>query len=228
MTQGNSKELSQSRSALAEAHPNPQGKGQIGFLLDWSYSSPRGIVAKRAPQLLADYFTSLLVLSTAFKFKPVFGKDYYLYADKDTWSLSLVSPDEWNNDARRQAFVGKCVLHEDATWSIEPSENVGKQPSIDDALGGFYEKFIDKLRSPKALEDEFPVYEAGLPYYQRLFAAALSRSLKASLSKGDQLGFGADTWLLKMPPDVPVLFAYEPVSDNSAKTESSVTGSLMK
>jgi len=206
MTHDNSKNLAQSRSALAEARPNPQGKGQIGFLFDWAYSSPRGVVAKRAPQLLADYFTSLLVLSAGFKFKPVFGKDYYLYVDNESWSLSLVSPDEWNNDARRRDFVGKCVLHDDSTWSIEPSENVGRQTSIDDALAGFYEGFVGKLRSSQALEDDFPVYAAGLPYYQRLFAAALSRSLKASLSKGDQLGLGAETWLLKMPRDAYRLF----------------------
>ena len=228
MTHDNSKNLAQSRSALAEARPNPQGKGQIGFLLDWAYSRPRGVAAKRESQLLADYFTSLLVLSAAFKFKPVFGKDYYLYTDNDSWSLSLVSPDEWNNDARRQAFVGKCFLHEDSTWSIEPSENVGKQAMIDDALAGFYEKFIDKLRTPRALEDNFPVYQAGLTYYQRLFAGALSRSLKASLSKGDQMGLAAETWLLTMPRDAPALLAYESVSDNFSRTDSSVTGSLMK
>jgi len=206
MTHDNSKNLTQSRSALAEARPNPQGKGQIGFLLDWAYSTPRGVVAKRAPQLLADYFTSLLVLSAGFKFKPVFGKDYYLYVDNDSWSLSLVSPDEWNNDARRRDFVGKCVLHDDSTWSIEPSENVGRQTSIDDALAGFYEGFIGKLRSSQALEDDLPVYAAGLPYYQRLFASALSRSLKASLVKGEQLGLGADAWLAKMPRDAYRLF----------------------
>ncbi len=190
-------------SALAEAGacPNPQGKGQVGFLLDWAYSSPRGVVAKRAPQLLADYFTSLLVLSAEFMVKPVFGKDYYLYVNNDSLSLSLVSPDEWNNNTKRRAFVGKCVLHEDSTWSIAPSENIGKQGAIDDALAAFYDRFIGKLRSPQALEDDFPFYKAGLPYYRRLFASALSRSLKGSLTKGDQLGLGAETWLANMPRD---------------------------
>ena len=175
-------------------------------MLDWAYSSPHGVVAKRAPQLLADYFTSLLVLSAAFKFKPVFGKDYYLYSEHSGWSLSLISPDEWNDDARRQAFVGKCVLHQDSTWSISPSENIGKQGEIDDALATFYEGFLGKLQSRQALEDDFPVYEARLPYYQRLFAAALSRSLKTSLARGDQLGQSAETWLASMPRDAGRLF----------------------
>ena len=195
-------------SALAEAGagPNPQGKGQIGFLLDWAYSSPRAVVAKRAPQLLADYFTSLLVLTAAFKFKPVFGKDYYLYTDGDGWSLSLISPDEWNDDARRRAFVGKCVLHADSTWSITPSGNIGKQGAVDAALSRFYDGFVDKLRSQQALEDDFPFFEAGLPYYQRLFASALSRSLQGSLMLGDQLGTSAETWLARMPGNADRLF----------------------
>jgi len=190
-------------STLAESgtRPNPQGKGQVGFLLDWDYSSPRGVRAKPAPQLLADYFTSLLVLSAAFKFKPVFGKDYYLYLDGSGWSLSLVSPDEWNSDARRQAYVGKCVLHEDSTWSIAPSGNIGRQGAIDDGLAAFYDGFIDKLRAQRVLEDNLPYYEPGRPYYQRLFAAALSRSLKASLTRGNQLGISAGAWLARMPRD---------------------------
>jgi len=197
---------SQSTLAEAGANPNPQGKGQTGFLLDWAYSSPRAVVAKRAPQLLADYFTSLLVLSAAFKFKPVFGKDYYLYVDGDGWSLSLVSPDEWNDDARRCAFVGKCVLHADSTWSITPSGNIGKQGAIDAALAEFYAGFLDKLRSQRALEDDLPFYEARRPYYQRLFAAALSRSLKGSLALGNQLGMSAETWLARMPGNADRLF----------------------
>jgi hypothetical protein len=195
-----------SSSALAEVDANPQGKGQIGFLLDWAYSSPRGVVAKRAPQLLADYFTSLLVLSAAFKFKPVFGKDYYLYRENDSWSLSLISPDEWHTDAKWAAFVGKCILHADSTWSIEPGDSIGKQDIVDDALAMFYDGFIDKLRSQRPLEDNLPVYEAGLPYYQRLFAAALSRSLKGSLSLGDQLGRKSESWLATLPKDAGRLF----------------------
>jgi hypothetical protein len=206
------KSVSRSKtSALAEAGPNPEGKGQVGFLLDWAYSTPRRVVAKRAPQLLADYFTSLLVLTAAFKFKPVFGKDYYLYVDGGEWSLSLISPEEWNDDSKRRAFVGKCVLHADSTWSIEPSANIGKGKTVDEALATFYEGFTDKLRSQRPLEDELPLYEANLPYYQRLFAAALSRSLKESLAIGGQLGADSESWLSRMPQAPERLFlAREP------------------
>ena len=184
-----------------DAGPNPQGKGQIGFLLDWAYSSPRAVIAKPAPQLLADYFTSLLVLSSSFKFKPVFGKDYYLYFYSGRWALSLISPDEWNDDARRGAFVGRCVLHDDSTWSIAPSENFGRNGRVNEALAAFYEGFIDKLQSKNPLENGLPEYEAGLPYYQRLFASALSRSVKGSMARGGQLGLESETWLASMPRD---------------------------
>ena len=187
------------RSELVSGGPNPEGKGQVGFLLDWAYSSPRAVVAKRAPQLLADYFTSLLVLSSSFKFKPVFGKDYFLYIEDDRWVLSLISPDEWNDPAKRRAFVGTCVLHDDSTWSIEPSGNIRKDCAVADRLARFYDGFIEKLGSGKVLEDGLPDYEAGLPYYQRLFASALSRSLKASMAKGGQMGRSADAWLERMP-----------------------------
>lgn len=187
------------KSELASGGANPEGKGQVGFLLDWAYSSPRAVVAKRAPQLLADYFTSLLVLSSTFKFKPVYGKDYYLYIEDDRWVLSLISPEEWDDPAKRHAFVGTCVLHDDATWSIEPSGNIREDCAVADRLAAFYDGFIDKLSCSDVLEDGLPVYEAGLPYYQRLFASALSRSLKGSLAKGGQTGLSADAWLERMP-----------------------------
>ena len=186
-------------SELAASGPNPEGKGQVGFLLDWAYSTPRAVVAKPAPQLLADYFTSLLVLSSAFKFKPVFGKNYYLYIEGNRWVLSLISPDEWNDETKQRAFVGTCVLHDDSTWSIEPSGNIRERSEVADQLAIFYDGFIDKLSVSNLLEEGMPVYEAGLPYYQRLFASALSRSLKASLAKGGQTGLNADAWLERMP-----------------------------
>ena len=181
--------------------PNVQGKGQVGFLLDWAYSSPRGVVAKPGPQLLADYFTSLLVLSAAFKFKPAYGTEYVLYLEDDGWALSLIGPEEWNDDAKSEACVGKCVLHDDSTWSIEPSENIGSNDELDDALAAFYDGFIDKLSSDTMLEDDLPFYQGKLPYYQRLFASALSRSMQGSMILGGQLGRSSGEWLERLPQE---------------------------
>ena len=187
--------------ALQAGTPNPQGKGLVGFLQDWEYAKPQGVVAKPAGRILADYFTSLLILSAAFKFKPAFGTEYYLYRDEAGWSLSLISPDEWGTSARAECFVGTCMLHGDSTWSIEPSDNLKNPGPIADAVGEFYAGFVDKLDSHNPLEEELPFYAGKLPYYQRLFAAALSRSLRSSLIYGDQLGRESRRWLEQLPRD---------------------------
>lgn len=181
--------------------PNPQGKGQVGFLQDWARSRPRSVVAKRPAQLLADYFTSLLVLSSAFSFKPVVGQTYYLYLAAGRWKLSLVSPDEWNDELKRLQFVGACSLHDDLTWSIEPSDNLGRPGPIAEALATVYEGFVERLNSKTSLEAGLPEYEGRLPYYQRLFASALGQSLRGSLSAGSQTGRTGEAWLQSLPRD---------------------------
>ncbi|MEO0996555.1 MAG: DUF2452 domain-containing protein [Pseudomonadota bacterium] len=186
---------------LPTAPANPQGKGQVGFLVDWHYSTPRGVVAKSRHGILADYFTSLLVLSAAFKFKPVYGKPYYLYWRGERWELSLLAPGDWRDAGRQDAFAGTCVLHDDTTWSIDPSENLRRPGPVADAVASLYGGFVDKLASERPLEDELPWYEGSLPYYQRIFAAALSRSLKASLGKGTQLNLPSSSWLAELPRD---------------------------
>lgn len=201
---------------VVDGAANPQGKGVVGFLEDWHLSSPRGVVAKRPGQLLADYFTSLLVLSTRFPFKPVRDCNYYLYCEQDDWSLSLVSPDEWNRSDKRRNFVGTCVLHDDATWSIDPSDNLGHPGPVTDALARFYEGFLEKLDTGQSLEDELPVFEARLPYYPRLYAAALSRSIRGSLNEGNQLAIPSARWRASVPAAFVNLLAEtgEPEQDN--------------
>ena len=69
---GELKHFESGNSAIArKTDGNPEGKGHNGFLLDWYQSEPRGVVAKPRRQLLAEFFTSMLVLSAAFKFRPV-------------------------------------------------------------------------------------------------------------------------------------------------------------
>ncbi len=185
---------------LRQHAPNPQGKGVVGFLRDWDYSAPRGVVAKPSALVLADYFTSLLVLSAAFKFEPAFGKDYYLYWDEsEFWTLSLISPQEWNKTSKHLGFVGTCTLHEDATWSITPSDNLSTGGPVADAVSQFFDGFVERLNSEEPLESGLPIYEKNLPYYQRLFAAALSRSVKGSLTLGGQRNQPASTWLERLP-----------------------------
>lgn len=185
-------------SAALDVESNPDGKGLNGFLLDWHGSQPRGIAIKPDRQLLAEYFTSLLVLTAAFKFKPVVGARYYLYWLNDEWALSLIAPEEWT-EARNAAFAGRCELHADMTWTINPSEQLADNASVSAALRGFYAGFVEKLSSAEPLENELPIYVRELPYYQRLYASALSRSLQGSLRQGGQTGVSSEAWLKKLP-----------------------------
>ncbi len=177
---------------------NPQGKGHTGLLLDWENSRPRGACAKSSNQLLADYFTSMLVLSSSFGFKPVVGQTYYLYWIRSQWSLSLIAPSEWS-DERREAYVGKCELHRDMTWTMNPSEGLSEKPQILQALADFHGGFVAKLASDEPLEQTLPVYVAEFRYYQRLYASALTRSLRFSMTVGGQLSIKSSHWLDQLP-----------------------------
>ena len=110
---------------------NPEGKGANGFLLDWYRTEPRGVAAKTQRQILAEFFTSILVLSAKFKFRPAIGAVNYLYWINGEWTLSLIAPDEWSSE-RRAGFVGACVLQRDMTWTIAPSDGLVKNVDLSD------------------------------------------------------------------------------------------------
>ena len=150
-------------------------------MLDWHRSRPRGVAAKPQPQLLAEMFTSMLALSAAFKYRPVVARENYLYWIDEHWSLSLIAPDEWS-DARRAGFAGTVVLQEDMTWTITPAEHLSEENPVSAALRIFHEAFLSNLDTDKTLEDVLPYYVRHLPYYQRLYASALSRSLRTSVN----------------------------------------------
>ena len=143
-----------------------------------------------------------MILSAKFKFEPAFGKEYYLYWNEtDLWTLSLISPDEWKKPEKAAGFVGTCTLHEDSTWSISPSDNLANGGPVAEAVSHFFDGFIERLETDETLEAGLPIYEKNLPYYQRLFAAALSRSIKISLGLGNQKNRSARSWLEQLPPD---------------------------
>jgi hypothetical protein len=181
-------------SGITLFHPgNPEGKGANGFLLDLQKSRPTGVVAKSRPQLLAEMFTSMLVLSAAFKYRPVVGTANYLYWENDEWTLSLVAPEEWSA-AKRGAFAGTCVLRHDMTWTIAPSTLLAEDNLVADAMRRFHAAFIDKLDTDLSLEEILPFYMGKLPYYQRLYASALSRSVYASVVLGEQMATSCRDW----------------------------------
>jgi len=177
---------------------NPEGKGLNGFLLDWYRSEPRGVVAKPQRQVLAEFFTSMLVLSAKFSYKPVVGVANYLYFVNGDWTLSLIGPDEWTEE-RRAGFVGTCVLQRDMTWTIAPSDLLAGDNDVSDAVGRFYDAFAETLDTDLTLEEILPFYVGKMPYYQRLYASALSRSIRGAVTLGDQRSIRCRDWRMLLP-----------------------------
>ena len=194
LTRQKSKNISIGR----KADGNPEGKGLNGFLLDWHHSRPRGVVAKPQRQVLAEFFTSMLVLSAKFKYKPAIGATNYLYWVDDAWSLSLIAPEEWS-DARRAGFAGTCELQRDMTWTITPADHLGKQNAVSGAIARFYDAFADNLDTDLTLEEILPFYVGKMCYYQRLYASALSRSIRAAVTLGDQSSIRCKDWQMLLP-----------------------------
>lgn len=183
---------------LRKEDANPEGKGLNGFLLDWQQTEPRGVIAKPRRQVLAEYFTSMLVLSAAFSYKPSIGTRNFLYLVDDEWSLSLIGPDEWSQQ-RRDGFVGTCILQRDMTWTIQPSERIADDPVLADALARFYDGFAETLETDRTIEEILPFHAGKLRYYQRLFASALSRSVRATVTLSGQRATPCREWRMLLP-----------------------------
>ena len=188
---------------------NPEGKGVSGFLLDWYRSQPRNIVAKPRQQVLAELFTSMLALSATFKYRPVAERSNYLYWIDGQWSLSLIAPEEWS-DERRAGFVGEFVLQRDMTWTITPSVSLIARKSVSDALRRFYDAFVDTFDTDRSFEEILPFHVQSMPYYQRLYASALSRSMRTTVTLGGQASTTCREWYMSLPHLKNVLPAYGP------------------
>ena len=184
---------------LRKTDGNPEGKGVSGLLLDVRRSEPKGVVAKPDRQVLAELFTSMLILSAAFKYRPAVGAANYLYWRDGEWSLSLIAPDEWT-DQRRTGFAGACVLQPDMTWTIAPSPLLKKRGNpVADAIARFHQGFAEMLDTDLPLEDILPFHLDRLPYFQRLYANALSRSTVAAVTLGRQTSISSRQWSMLLP-----------------------------
>jgi hypothetical protein len=158
---------------------NPQGKGLVPVVNLWQTFQPATIEKKSTGQLFAEYFTSLLVLSADFRFKPVKGTTYHLYLNNKLWMLSLIEPERWSNQQRGEYF-GSCQLQDDMTWAINRSDEESSNSDIDDALNEFYHQMVFHLNSEKPLIEILPFYLDELPYYRRMAATGLARSMRHS------------------------------------------------
>ena len=165
---------------------NPQGKASIKLLNDLNSFRSNQAKPKEVPEWLADYFTSLLVLSASFSFKPVFNRPYYLYLDKQQWKLSLIEPSAWNDCP--YIYFAECCMHEDSSWTLQPTDNWDSNPKLVCLIKTIKKEFFNLLNTEKPLVETLPYCIQHLPYYQRLAAFGLANSLKFSL----QLKLGLD------------------------------------
>lgn len=171
-------------------NPNPQGKGLVPSLASLYENRVRVTVpAKHIVQLGNELFTSLFVLYSAFQFKPVVGKQYWMYQRSDRFELSLLSPDDWRG-RRDDCFVAECVLQADMTWSLE----LGRRAQADQALIKLIEKrrrlFDGMLRNADNINELLPHYIAELPFHQRVSAAVMANSLQQSMRLSGIHGMG--------------------------------------
>ena len=161
---------------------NPQGKGLVPIVNLWQSLQPATIAKKTTGQLFAEYFTSLLILSAEFRFKPVQGAIYFLYLKKQRWMLSLIEPERWSHGQRGEYF-GSCQLQEDMTWSINKGDEISSHPDIAVGLNNFYQQMVSHLDSEKPLIEILPFYLDELPYYRRMAATGLARSMRYSFGE---------------------------------------------
>ncbi len=159
---------------------NPQGKGIVGVVDDLRAYTPLQVQAKSSYQWLADYFTSTLVLSAKYGFKPITGKDYFLYFKNNEWKLSLIEPHAWTLH-KSGIYFAKCILHKDMSWSLETKEDWQKSSLLANAVRKLESAFVETINNQTSLIEQLPFFVKQLSYYQRLGANALARSLKQSL-----------------------------------------------
>ena len=70
---------------------------------------------------------------------------------------------------------------------------------VSDAIGRFYDAFAETFDTDLTLEEILPFYVGTSPYYQRLCANALSRSVRAAVTLGDQGSTRCRQWYMLLP-----------------------------
>ena len=166
-----------------QKNPNPQGKGLVPVLRDWAMLRPQVQGHKDVSAFLRDYCLSSLVLAAEFRFKPVPGQAYFLYACDEGWKLSLIGPDEWGERSIGDC-LGRCELRTDMTWDVLPAESLHDDSKALAQAQEFVRGFVQALQAQESIADHLPYYVESLPYYQRMLATALSSSLNQTLPEG--------------------------------------------
>lgn len=78
------------------------------------------LLATQAKKLQARVDISHEIYHAEMGFKPVIGKNYFLYQKKDSQVkvLSLIGPDEWGNSQKFSHCIAEVKLLADHTWDV--------------------------------------------------------------------------------------------------------------
>ena len=165
-------------------NPNPQGKGLVPVLATLSETRAMAshVPPKQIDQISNELFTSLFVLESEFKFRPVPERTYWLYRKKGRFWMSPVGPDEWSADIYGQ-YIGRCELHRDMTWTLELSEEAAADTELLTWLEEKRQVFDRELQQVEQVDDALPGYREKFSFYRRALAFALAHSLGSSMDK---------------------------------------------
>jgi hypothetical protein len=185
---------------MTSKSPNPQGKGLVPVLESLMQTRKNlAAPAKDILQIANELFTSLFVLNSQIKFKPVVGRTYWLYRKDGIYGLSLIAPEQWSPSQYGQ-FIGASELQPDLTWTLELSGQCRGDLVLMAEITQQRERFDQKLNTAEHIDDLLPVYIATLPFYSRVLASALAHSLGQSMQKGGISGLSFDQARSKMLP----------------------------
>jgi hypothetical protein len=172
--------------------PNPQGKGLcpvVDRLTDLQHhvnAPPKPIT-----QIASELFTSLFILESRIRFKPVLDRKYWLYRKGDSYHLSLIGPKEWHQSLSGH-YIGECRLHPDLTWSLALSEETQNNRLLMEELHSRRQAFDKKLESAEQLNEALPVFVNDFSYHSRVLASALAFSLASSMRQTNILSLSFD------------------------------------
>ncbi|MGR9046229.1 MAG: DUF2452 domain-containing protein [Gammaproteobacteria bacterium] len=180
--------------------PNPQGKGLVP-VLDSLAQARKGlsVPAKDIGRIADELFTSLFILNSQIKFKPVAGQTYWLYRKDSGYRLSLIAPEQWSPSQSGQ-FIGACELHFDLTWTLRLSDQGQADPELIAEIARRRERFDRKLAQAECVDAMLPFYLEELPFYARVLASALAYSIGQSMQKGGLKGLDFRQAQKKLPP----------------------------
>jgi hypothetical protein len=77
------------------------------------FERERDEIIEKINKLYDEYNDSIMVWESKISFEPIVGKTYFLYEFESGRTLSLISPEEWNNS---KYYIGAFILNSDRKW----------------------------------------------------------------------------------------------------------------